>query len=144
LKQPRRAGIRKPPRKERAGSRAPETARRYEDFDVAISVAAAFCKAAGVTKAKRRSLAEAWDGPQRGAATGAEPDWRSNRRGVGLACLFSGGRGLHHGDQDAHRGQIIRSGAAGQKTVMADAMEAFRQDMDQPAQNNIGTAPQAK
>ena len=32
---------------------SPGTARRYEDFDVAISVAAAFCMAAGVTKAKR-------------------------------------------------------------------------------------------
>jgi hypothetical protein len=34
----------------------------------------------------------------------------------------------HHGEQRAHSGEIIRASAAGEKPVMADAVQDFRQD----------------
>ena len=55
-----RAGVRKPPEKERAGSRAlPGTAQRYEDFDEAAGIRAGACITGEVCGATQKLAAVA-------------------------------------------------------------------------------------
>ena len=53
---------------------------------------------------------------------------RTGAAAAGLAVFFyCFGCRCVHGEQDADRGEIFRAGAAGQKPIMADAMEALGQ-----------------
>ena len=80
---------------------------------------------------------EGLDDKHAAAAAGAKADWRGGGKRIGLAVIFSFGCRCADGEQDAHRGQIFRAGAAGQKPVMADAVEALGQDVDQEAADDL-------
>lgn len=56
---------------------------------------------------------------------------------IGPGSLFAFGCGRSHCDQDAHRGEIFRSGAAGQKPIMPDAVETLRQDVGQETTDEL-------
>ena len=81
---------------------------------------------------------EGLDNEHAAAAAGAETDRHRSRKRFGLACILPLGCWSRQGEQRAYRGEVIRAGAAGQKPVMADAVEALGQHMDQEAADELG------
>ena len=61
-------------------------------------------------------------------------DARLVERGFGRLGLFCGRR---HGEQLARVRNVFGAATAGEQPIVADAMEAFRQHMDQEAPNEL-------
>ena len=59
---------------------------------------------------------------------------------VGLGAAGIGGLGLcrRHVEQAARSGDVVGARAAGEQTVVTDAVEALRQDVDQESADKLG------
>src|SRR5215831_21106643 len=62
---------------------------------------------------------------------------RGGRRLVGSAVVVRQGVRFWHGKQLARSRKVLRAGRLGQKSVVADAMEALRQDVDEEAADEL-------
>src|SRR5208282_1187518 len=81
---------------------------------------------------------EGFDDDHPAAATGASARWR---RGFGLAVRLGArahGRGLGRGKRLAGARDVAGSNRAGEEAVVADAVEAARQDVQEKAADELG------
>jgi hypothetical protein len=83
--------------------------------------------------------AAAWVGASGRARKLRDAEVTTARHKAGAVARIAGvGHRRRHGEQCAYGGEVLRAGAAGQKPVMADAVEAFRQHMRQKTADELG------
>jgi hypothetical protein len=78
------------------------------------------------------------------ATATARTRMRGGRRLVGTAVVVREGLRFWHGEQLARSRKVFRARRLGQKSVVTNAMEALRQDVDEEAADNAAPSSSVK